>query len=133
MKIKGKDVISQSLPGGDLQHKKIHDDYEQNNEMGPSKSKLEADYISSGLEYGDRLRVVDREGKLFDVIWMPDGTVGVQELKLKIEYGTTHKYTEWGDAEKVVGDYSIEKRIQANKKIIALIKKVFGANNNPYS
>jgi len=80
------------------------------------RNKLEHDFTVSNLSYGDRLRVTDPSGNMFDVMLMPDGTVGIQNLTLKLEYGKITKYTTWEDANAAIPqDYDIQKAIVAKK------------------
>ena len=90
-------------------------------------TKLEHDYIKSGLDYGDRLRIIDDSGNLYDVIMMPDGTVGVQNLTLRIEYGQMTKYNTWEDADAALPEYSMEQAIVAHR-----IAKLLNKTENPY-
>lgn len=74
----------------------------------PEFNKLERMYhsylyqSSSGEEatlgYGDKLRIIDNLGNLKDVMMMPDGNIGIQDLNLKVEYGAMHTYPTWDDA-----------------------------------
>ena len=92
--------------------------------MAATGTKLEHDYVSGGLDYGDRMRVSDPKGNLFDVILMPDNKIAIQELKLKLEYGTTHSFDSWeGAMDNLPKEYSIEKHIVA---------KIIAEKGNPY-
>lgn len=131
MKIAAKDKLGQKLiqmPQEELQNQPILGDEQQDiyHDMPPAdRSKLENDFVKADLSYGDRLRIVDDSGKLYDVIAFPDNTIGIQELALKIEYGRVDKYNSWAEASAAVpGDYSVEKAITASKKIATLLLKV---------
>ena len=54
-------------------------------EIGERRNKLEHDFTVSNLSYGDRLRITDPDGQMFDIMLMPDGSVGIQNLTLKLE------------------------------------------------
>jgi len=85
-------------------------------EIGERRNKLEHDFTVSNLSYGDRLRITDPDGQMFDIMLMPDGSVGIQNLTLKLEYGKITKYTTWEDAnEAIPQDYDIQKAIVAKK------------------
>jgi hypothetical protein len=89
---------------------------------GKQRTSLEGDFERYELSFGDRLRILDSSGNLYDVIMMPDGTIGVQELALKVEYGSFHKFPTWEEAEESLPPYSVEKAINANKHNKALFK-----------
>lgn len=70
-------------------------------------NKLERDfyvytYGDAGSEqtlgYGDKMRIMDNQGNLKDIMLMPDGNIGIQDLELKLEYGKTETYPTWDDA-----------------------------------
>ena len=55
---------------------------------------------------------------MFDVMAMPDGTIAIQNLTLKLEYGRMTKYNTWEDANAAIPqDYEIQKAIVAKKQI----------------
>jgi hypothetical protein len=83
--------------------------------MSPSgRTRLEHDYLTNGLEYGDRLRVVGDNGVTYDVILMPNNTIGVQEVKYTVDYSApTNAYRTWEEAEAAIPQgYSVNKGIK---------------------
>lgn len=126
MKIKAKDILAQQktvqVPTDQLEKQPIVDEAPEGDiysglEMGERRNKLEHDFTVSNLSYGDRLRITDPNGNMFDIMLMPDGTVGIQNLSLRLEYGKITKYTTWEDANAVIPqDYDIQKAIVAKKR-----------------
>lgn len=81
-----------------------------------TRNALEHAYVSSGLDYGDRLRIQDPQGNLYDIIAMPNSQIAVQNLALKLEYGQMTNYNTWQEASDAIPDnFSVEKVIVANK------------------
>ena len=128
MKIKAKDLIAQQktvqVPTDQLEQKPIVDEDDQEEDIysglgvDERQNKLEYDFTSSNLSYGDRLRITDSSGAMFDVMVMPDGTIAIQNLTLKLEYGKMSKYNTWEDANAAIPqDYEIQKAIVAKKQI----------------
>lgn len=133
-RVKAQEILK--VPTEQIEYQKIGQDDEEAAAMqSPSTTRLEHDYLSSNLGYGDRLRVVDDSGNLYDIVMMPNGQVQVQDITLKIEYGKISLYNSWEDADEVIPEgYSIQKAIVANKKRLnAFLDKVFTLPpKNPY-
>lgn len=125
MKLLAKDVLAQQktiqVPTDQLEKQPVVDEEPQEDlytglEVGERRNKLEHDFTVSNLSYGDRLRIVDPDGNMFDVMLMPDGSIGIQNLALKLEYGRITKYTNWEDANAAIPqNYDVQKAIVANK------------------
>lgn len=94
-----------------------------------TRSNLENYYVTNNLSYGDRLRMVSPEGTLADIILMPDGTVAIQDITLRVEYGKTNKYTTWEEADKQVPGWAFNRAIFASvhDAVTRLLPKL-----NPY-
>jgi len=131
---------------------------------GPEDSynKLERDYFAytytsqtgdeTTLGFGDKMRIMDNQGNLRDIMLMPDGSIGIQDLELKLEYGKTETYPTWEDAANSLPSMEYEpightaslkvaaRKLKKISKIIALsMYKLFRSaiekdrgNENPY-
>jgi len=124
MKLRAKDILAQQktiqVPTDQLEKQPIVEEQPEDIYSGlgveERRNKLEHDFTVSNLSYGDRLRITDPSGNMFDVMLMPDGTIGIQNITLKIEYGRTTKYTTWEDANAAIPqNYDIQKAIVAKK------------------
>lgn len=125
IKLLAKDVLAQQktvqVPTDQLEKQPIIEEEPEGDiysdiDIEQRRNKLEHDFTVSNLSYGDRLRITDPDGNMFDVMLMPDGTVGIQNLSLKLEYGRITKYTTWEDANAAIPqDYDIQKAIVATK------------------
>lgn len=137
MKIKAKEVVAQDsmvqFPTDQVERAPIQD--QDNEDIAPSSTtKLEHEYLASGLSYGDRLRLVNDSGQLVDVILMPNGQIAIQQLQLKIEYGGTTVYPTWEHADAQAQGYDFYKAIVAAKhfaKVIAILDNA-QKTMNPY-
>jgi len=122
MKIRAVDFIKKSqFDDLDVQKENENIEDETNEDLDvpqEGRTKLEADYVTNDLSYGDRLRIHDpKTRKLYDVIQMPDGNIAIQALELRIHYGEMKKYRSWEEASNVLPtDYSIENAINFKKK-----------------
>jgi len=145
MKIKAKDITAQpdqdknnliNMPQEDMQHKKILEEY-KGDPFQSESSKLERDFFSGGLGYGDRMRIGHQDsGNMYDVILYPDGMVGIQDLKLTVEFGKTEKYATWGEAlDALPKKYDVIRYLGASTKgfVASLIKKISDFVKNPYN
>jgi len=122
------------VPEGDIQREKILEEY-QDDPYASESTKLERDYLSGRLGYGDRMRLSDSDGNLFDVILYPDGSIGIQELALKIDFGRTTKFQTWEEASEAIPQkYDLVRHIEAHVTgcIGALIKRLSETKKNPY-
>lgn len=129
MKIKAKDVLAQTVkvPTEQVQSHPIVEEMPDEELYGDRKNALEYAFVSSGLSYGDRLRVIDDDGNLYDVIYMPNGQIAVQNLLLKMNYGQMQTFNSWEEAEAVIPQgYSIDKAVVASKKVKEMLYR------NPY-
>ncbi|HUU89336.1 MAG TPA: hypothetical protein VMX17_16500 [Candidatus Glassbacteria bacterium] len=126
MKIRAKNILAQQktvqVPTEQLEKQPIVEEQEEDLYSGlgvdERQNKLEYDFTKSNLGYGDRLRITDGSGNMFDVMAMPDGTIAIQNLTLKLEYGRMTKYNTWEDANAAIPqDYEIQKAIVAKKQI----------------
>jgi len=50
------------------------------------------------LGFGDKMRIMDNQGNLRDIMLMPDGNIGIQDLELELKYGKVESYPTWEDA-----------------------------------
>lgn len=135
-RVKAQEILK--VPTDQIEYQKIgqETDEEAAAMQSPSTTQIEHDFYSSNLGYGDRLRIVDDSGNLYDIILGPDGLVWVQDIALKIDYGKITKYNTWEEADQAVPDgYSIQKAIVASKKKVkALLARIFKTNpKNPYN
>lgn len=134
MKIKAKKIVAEDIkfPTNQVEHAPIQDSYEDMPQS--SRTKLEHEYLTSGLDYGDRLRLINDSGQLIDVILMPNGQIAVQQIQLRLEYGATTVYPDWEQADAQTQGYDFNKAIKASanfEKIVNLIKDAM-KTNNPY-
>ena len=123
MRITAKDILGQfnqniELPVDQLEHVPMFRDMYEGI-APPTRTKLEHDYVVNGLDFGDHMRMVSPRGDLVDVILMPDGRIGVQEINTKVEYGPVKTFNEWEDAEEQLSDWTFYKAIQAKKRFTA--------------
>ena len=126
IKIKAKDILAQQktiqVPTDQLEKQPIIEEEQPEDiysglGVDERRNKLEHDFTVSNLSYGDRLRIADPSGQMFDIMLMPDGTVGIQNLTLKLEYGKITKYNTWEDANAAIPqNYDIQKAIIAKKQ-----------------
>jgi hypothetical protein len=98
--------------------------------------RIQHDYQVYGEPY--RFRIVSDEGNLFDIFPMPDGSIAIEPITLKVEYNPNKikKYDSWAEVQMVldqlVPGYSPYKAINAK-----LLRKVIAAATddkvkNPY-
>ena len=125
VKLRAKDILAQQktiqVPTDQLEKQPIIEEEPEDIYSGlgvdERRNKLEHDFTVSNLSYGDRLRITDPSGNMCDVMLMPDGTVGIQNLTLKLEYGKITKYNTWEDANAAIPqNYDIQKAIVAKKQ-----------------
>lgn len=142
MRVTAKDILAQlkktvQVPQDQLEYQPILED-DDAYALPSTRTKLEHEYVTNRLDYGDRMRMVNPEGNLADVILMPDGGVGIQNLTLKIEYGATTVYSTWEEADQAAQGFDFYKAIVASrstpKLFRNLLKNAFDAENleNPY-
>jgi hypothetical protein len=127
------------VPQESLQQQPIFEQQEEwyQDIPSPSRNKLENSYVTSGLGYGDRMRMISPQGELTDVIWMPDGMIAVQNITTKIEYGQMQKYQTWDEANQVLQGWDLYKAIVASKSRELLVQALKSLLNktptmNPY-
>jgi hypothetical protein len=75
---------------------------EQEYETGERRTSIEHAYLTYGEP--DRMRFISDDGKLWDVLPMPDGTVAVEPITVKLVYNPQlmKKYDNWEDAQKAM-------------------------------
>lgn len=149
MKFKADDVLEKKaqkktiqVPEQDIQSQPIEQGPPENiyyDIPQPSRSRLEHDFVTSGLSFGDRMRLVSPDGTMKDVILMPDGqSIGVQDLTIRLEYGAQTQYTSWQEVDAQLQGYDFYQAIVAKRKIAMLLKVLSsvvdnGTGPNPYN
>lgn len=149
MKLKADDVLGKKaqkktmqMPEEELQSQPIEQEPQENlfyDVPEPSRTRLEHDFVTSGLSYGDRMRVVSPDGTLKDIILMPDGeSVAIQDLTVRIDYGAQMNYASWQEIDAALQGYDFYQAIVAKRKIALLMKVIeatldTSAGPNPYN
>lgn len=102
MRIKAKDVLAQEAQPKTISDADVERGLQEGEDLKPSgESKLKHEYDLKGEP--DRLRLLDQKGSFWDVYPMPDGSVAVQKLQIKVDYtGKINKYKTWDEAEKAI-------------------------------
>jgi len=84
MRIYAKDIVQ--LTKDEVSSSPVTEQYEKTEKFN-LKETIEK------LTVGDRIRVIDKEGNLYDIILISDDVFGIQEITLKLEYGKMRVFT----------------------------------------
>jgi len=79
---------------------------------------IEQAFAANGLDIGDRLRIIDKEGNLYDVAWLEEDKFMIQELDLKVEYGKSKIFPTWESLEE-----SLPKPYEPYKVVVSCVGK----------
>jgi len=71
----------------------------------PGENLLLNMFEENNLNPGDTLRILDKQGNLFDISYTTnEQNVIVQNLELKVQYGKSQKFKSWDDALEALPD-----------------------------
>jgi hypothetical protein len=93
MKVYAKDIIQ--LTKEEVGSSPITEQYNK-------EEKFNLQEAMGKLSVGDRIRIIDKEGNLYDIILINDDIFGIQEISLKLEYGKMRVFTSLDALEKEV-------------------------------
>ncbi len=108
MKIDAKDILAEELhkvrtrplleeiSAEDIE-KIIEDDLSHSDQ-----TRLEV--VFNAHEHPDRLRIMDSEGEMFDVMVLPNGRIGIEKLEPRIHYLGVKPYGSWAEAQEALPD-----------------------------
>jgi len=71
----------------------------------------------------DRLRLLDEEGNLWDVLRMPNGKIGVEKLEPRIHYLGIKTFNSWEEAQEALPREWHARAINANERILPKCQK----------
>lgn len=120
MRIKAKDILSQEqfeirkpiieeIPEEEIEHA-VKEDLA----IDESANVLESTFHAHGDP--DRLRLIDAEGNLWDVLQMPNGKIGIEKLEPRIHYLGIKTFKSWSEAQEALPDEWKARAVNANEK-----------------
>ena len=119
MEVKAKEIIAQELKKikrkpllEEVSEDEIEKIIKEDLNSSDGVTKLEATFDAHGNP--DRLRIMDGEGNMYDVMILASGKVGIEKLEPRIHYLGIKPFKSWMEAQAALPDWVSERAVNAS-------------------
>jgi len=121
MEVKAKEILAQTLKKikrkpllEEVSEEEIEKVIQEDLNFSDGVTKLEATFDAHGNP--DRLRIMDKEGHMYDIMVLAGGKVGIEKLEPRIHYLGIKPFRSWLEAQAALPDWVTERAVTASER-----------------